>query len=487
MKFKETGAPTMDKQESTRRDFLKSVGLGTLGLTAMGSCATAKAAGDGKRPNLLIIHTDQQSSWTVSAYGGKEMTTPHIDSIAERGALFGNFFTNSAVCSPSRACLVTGRYPNSHGVFKNNIPMKKDEVTFATVLKKAGYETGYAGKWHLNGTPKPGWAKPSEGHGFEDCKHLFNRGHWKIIEEQPEGEPRLSYKEIGDETTYTTDWLAAKTIEFIRKPRTLPFCFMVSIPDPHTPYTIRKPYDTMFNPEEMILPATINEREGKAARVPKAYKKFEARLRKSKAQYCGEVKCIDDSVGRIIACLKKQGLFDDTIVVFTTDHGDYMGEHGLMGKNKPYETAFRIPLVVCWPKGIPRGLKIPEIFSTVDFAPTLLTLMGVKPGKRMEGNDASHLLLDKKGKWENVSYSYHSSNNYAGLFTPEYQFMISKKDFTLKDAPSRILYDRANDPDQTRNLIDDPKYKDLVHEFKRRVIRHHSRLKTPALEWLKEL
>ncbi len=480
--------------ETSRRDFMKKVGAGALALGALGSEAASKPQNKTRRPNLLIIHTDQQSAWTLSAYGGGPVQTPHLDSLAKEGVLLENFFTNSAVCSPSRACFLTGQYPSSHGVYKNDLPLKPEAVTLATVLRDAGYDTGYAGKWHLNGNPRPGWAKPGEGHGFEDCRYLFNRGHWKIIDEQPEGEPRLSYKEIGDEKTYTTDWLTQKTLAFLKKPGKKPFCFMLSIPDPHTPYTVRKPFDTMYAPEALALPSTVNQREGKAVRPPKQRKKFEANLRKWKSRYCGEVKCIDDNAGRILTCLEESGLVDHTIVVFTTDHGDYMGEHGLTGKNMLYETAYRIPFLIRWPKGLSGGRRLKEIISTVDFAPTLLSLMGIKPPPGMEGRDASKLLLGKKGlvpgkkeKWEEISHTFHSSQKCAGLFTPEFQFVIGPEDFRLKKAPCRMLYDRINDPDQTCNLFDDPKYRKQVRAFQRIVLEHHRKPKTPCLEWLEEV
>jgi len=302
-----------------------------------------------------------------------------------------------------------------------------------------------------------------------------------------EGETRLSYTEIGDEKTYTTDWLAQKTTDFLRRPRKKPFCYMVSIPDPHTPYTVRKPYDTMFEPKEMELPATVNENEGAAARDAEKFKKFAASVRRWKAQYCGEVKCIDDGVGRILACIDELNLGKNTIVVFTSDHGDYMGEHGLTGKNMLYETAFRVPTIVRWPEGIAGGRRVREIVSTVDFAPTMLALMGVTVPRRMQGSDGSHLLLGREGRWNDVSFSYHSSNNCAGLFTPRYQLAVSKKGFSLKSAPNRMLYDRVADPDQRRNLVDEPEHGEMIAEMTAGILRHHAGLETPAVEWLKEL
>jgi arylsulfatase A-like enzyme len=189
-----------------------------------------------KRPNLLVVHTDQQSCWTIGAYGGSIVETPHMDRIAREGAHFTNFFTNSAFCTPSRGCFLTGRYPHNHGAYDNNIPLNRDEVTFAQVLKNLGYATGYSGKWHLDGRERPGWVHQERSMGFTDCRYMFNRGHWKKIEQLPMGDMQPTvypYKVIGDEQTYTTDWLTGKTEAFIRDHRDKSFCYMVSFPDPH--------------------------------------------------------------------------------------------------------------------------------------------------------------------------------------------------------------------------------------------------------------
>ncbi len=149
-----------------RRNFLKSVGVGAASL-AVAIDRIKPTLRKKKYPNLLIIHTDQLSCWALSIYA-KQLTgtpnygkvlvkTPHINALEEQGAIFHNFFTNSAVCTPSRGCLISGRYPHVHGTYKNNIEMNRDEVTIAHILQSNGYETGYAGKWHLDGPPKPGW------------------------------------------------------------------------------------------------------------------------------------------------------------------------------------------------------------------------------------------------------------------------------------------------------------------------------------------
>jgi uncharacterized sulfatase len=428
-------------------------------------------------PNLLLIHTDQLSSWAISAYAGKLKSTPnygntlvetpHIDSLANQGAILYNFFTNSAVCTPSRGCLVSGRYPHAHGAYRNNIEMNRGEMTIARVLQRKGYETGYSGKWHLDGTPKPGWVDQERSMGFADCSFMFNRGHWKKIVEQPQGDPEVSsYNVIGDRETYTTDWLADKTIEFIEKPRKKPFFYMVSFPDPHGPFTVREPYMSMYDPEDMTVPNTFEGGNTDSMKV-------------KKARYCGLVKCIDDNVGRILASLRDKSILDDTVIAFTTDHGEYMSEHGLYGKNQWYRTAYQIPFLVRWPKKIPAGTKIEQFVTNVDVQQTLLGLMEIEPSGWEQGRDASPLLRGEEIEWKDEAMIHHSSLEAAGIFTPRYELV-------LKANGSHMLFDRLNDPEQTNNLYGNSEYSSIIRELAARIVEHNVQVDSPAVSWLKQ-
>ena len=444
-------------------------------------------AGMNRTPNLLIIHTDQQSSWTLGAYGGDLVGTPHIDRIGAEGAVFDNFFTNSALCTPSRGCMLSGRYPNCHGAWENNLQFNSEVVTLAEVLAGAGYETGYAGKWHLGGEPRPGWMQPERSRGFADCQWMFNRGHWKSVVdgrgggEKPDLLPQLG---LGQ---YTTDWLGDKTVEFLRRPRNAPFFHMVSFPDPHTPFNVRQPYASMYDPADMPVPASFDqgdlpswaeevrrvclsqaERDGME---PKAW------LRQRKAAYCGEVKCIDDNVGRILAALEERGILDETLVVFTTDHGEYMGEHGIYYKNYVYETAYRIPLLARLPGRVPAAARIGGFVTTVDFQQTILSLMGVAPSGGEQGRDASVLLDGGGAGWREEAFFHHNRFDFAGIFTPQYELGLAR-------CGEHVLFDRLNDPDQVTNLIADPAHGRARDDLAARVIEHNRRINSPAMEWL---
>lgn len=471
-----------------RRKFLKIVGLaaaGMAGCTILGPILTDGS--DKKRPNLLILHTDQQRWQTVSAYGAGEISTPHIDSLAHEGALFTNFFTNHAICTASRGCLLTGRYPWAHGAWKNNIPLNRNEVTLAHVLGKNGYDTGYAGKWHLDGAAKPGWVAPDRSMGFVDSRFMFNRGHWKGMKDRPSGHPKVSGPILGDEESFTTDWLANKAIDFIKKDRSGPFFYMVSFPDPHQPFSVRPPYDTMFSPDDMVLPKTLrqnsSDKPGWARKEDLIHGKTEGEkeqwLRKTKAHYLGQVKCIDDNVGRILDALRDTGQLDNTIVVFTTDHGEFMGEHGLMYKSRAYETAFRLPMLIRWPAAIPKGLVVDNVMSTVDFMPTVLSLMGYAGSGREQGRDGSDLLKGGKSKWVDEAFIHMKADrSYLGIWTPRWELAYAK-------GSDAVLFDRLNDPDQEHNLFNDSKYRSVVKDLTGRIIQHCEEVGDDEVQWLK--
>ena len=294
-----------------RRGLSTKLGMGALAAIAA-LAAGAVAADARKRPNLLIVHTDEHHFNTLGCYGGRIVKTPHIDWLAEHGALCTSFYATTPVCSPSRAAFVSGRYPHHTPVVTNNVPLDDEVVTFAEILRRQGYATGYAGKWHLDGNGKPQWA-PERKFGFEDNRFMFNRGHWKKMEDTPSG-PRVAARnnksrpsyavEGADEHSFTTDWLASKAVDFIQTHRDEPFCYMVSVPDPHGPNTVRPPYDTMYADVEVPIPSTLHKT---AEQTPKWAAKqkgaSERNLRKIMPPYYGMVKCIDDNVGRLISAL----------------------------------------------------------------------------------------------------------------------------------------------------------------------------------------
>jgi uncharacterized sulfatase len=161
-----------------------------------------------------------------------------------------------------------------------------------------------------------------------------------------------------------------------------------------------------------------------------------------------------------------------------------MGEHSMYGKNMLYESVYRIPLIIRWPGELPADTVVDRLISNVDFMPTILTILGVSATDRIQGENASHLIADPDGSWTDEVYTYQSSNNFAGIVTPQWYFFIGKPDETVGQAPNSMLFDRINDPLQENNLIDDEEYQPVVQDLLQKVYQHHRELNTPAVEWL---
>ena len=437
------------------------------------------------KPNLLIIHTDEHHFATLGCYRdtltpeqafvwGKDaiVTTPHIDSLAKEGALSTKFYATTPVCSPSRGSFISGRYPQHTPVTTNGIPLDDGVISFAELCKRQGYTTGYSGKWHLDGQGKPQWG-PTRQFGFDDNRFMFNRGHWKQFEDTPEG-PRVKARNDKDQPTYDVkgadeksfqiDWLTNKTIDFINKNKSRPFCYMCSIPDPHGPNTVRAPYDTMFDDMTIETPRTFSKEGDIPSWASKQKKTFAgAYIQK----YFGMVKCIDDNVGRILDVLRDAKILDNTIVVFTSDHGDLCGQHARDNKGVPLEGSAKVPFIVRYPAKVKAGAIVTQALGCVDFLPTMMSMMNVKTAGLEEGRDASAFLMGKQVKgWDDIVFSRQTgkgdSMGWLAAITPRYKFIVSPS-----DAP--WLLDLDKDGDELINFATDPKYRETVRELATRM------------------
>jgi arylsulfatase A-like enzyme len=445
--------------------------------------------------NVLVLLTDEHNFRTLGCYrallpkeqafvwgDGVAVETPHIDSLAKRGLICERFYAASPVCTPSRAAFFSGRYPQNTGADQNDLPLNADVVTFAEVLKRQGYATGYAGKWHLNGSGKPEWG-PSRKFGFDDNAYMFNRGHWKQLEDTPagpavrarnkKGEP--SYDAEGaDATSFTTDYLADKTVAFIKSHAQQPFCYVVSFPDPHGPNTVRPPYDTMYAKANILQPRSAAE---KGSGLPSCAAPPEKPQFENMGRYFGMVKCIDDNVGKILAALQEAGLAERTIVVFTADHGDMCGEHGRINKGIPLDGSARIPFVIAYPGVLKPGTVVSEALSNADFKPTLLGLLGLPKDLRDEGRDASRLLLNGKREpgWKDVTFSRNSAGNWLMAVTRQYKFIVSND-----SAP--CLFDLQADPFELRNICFEKASRPIVRELATALRQYAERTADPYAE-----
>lgn len=394
--------------------------------------------------NVLVVGVDQLSFRYVSAYRGTHMITPNIDWLSTNGLRFDNFYATDPVCTPSRGSFQSGLYPSSHGAVSNSVPLFDNVTTFAEVLAANGYATGYSGKWHLDGIPRPGWA-PVRQFGWDDNRYMWNRGHWKRIVDTESGPEADGHAELANVTSYTTDYLANKAIDFFTH-QTLNqtrWCYMVSFPDPHPGFTVRTPFDTLY-PATEPLPDTffapLDERPrwaGSAARslMPGPYR--------------GMIANIDYNVGRLLYALDSLGVLNDTIVVFTSDHGEMAGEHAKVGKGVPYEASVRVPFVLYYPR-VFAPTVVSRCMGSVDFAPTLYGLLGIPASGVEQGTDQSRALLrntSAPGGFAYISHAPHGGEpEWIGIVSVRWKLILD----TYGDP---WLFNRRDDPDELGNYL----------------------------------
>lgn len=461
--------------------------MGAAAVVMPGMAAQAFAAN--AKPNVVVIMTDEHNFRTLGCYretlppeqaymwGKTVVETPNLDRLAKSGALCERFYASSPVCSPSRASFVTGLYPQNAGMMVNNLPLKDSCVTFAQVLKDNGYATGYAGKWHLEDGGMPGWT-PKRKFGFDDNLYMYNRGHWKKLKDTPNG-PEIATKSGNrytmqvagaDETSFSTDFFTTKTIDFINKNKDKPFCYMLSIADPHGPDSVRAPYDKMYKNVKWEVARTYNMSSEGAPYWASAMKEAST----TQDKYYGMIKCIDDNVGRVLDALEKNGLRENTIIVFTADHGDMRGEHHKENKGNPFEASAKVPFLISYPAKIKAGLRIKDTIGNVDFKPTLLALAGVPDNSKNDGRDLSKPFLGKKYKGKDITFTRCENwGAWTGAISGPYKLIIDRESIWLADLDK--------DPDEIKNFVYDPAYSAVVKEMALEFLNYLTEFNDPHL------
>lgn len=437
--------------------------------TAIGLCAVSNVVIAQNNPNVVIIMTDEHNFRTLGCYReqldeaqaypwGKNIAveTPNIDALARNGLLCMNCYATNPVSGPSRSSFMTGLYPQKTGVDQNNKSLKSETVTFAEILTRSGYSTGYIGKWHLDGDAKPGWT-PKNKFGWTDNLYMFNRGHWKILDEnngQPmvgsvtkDGRLKESVIKGADERSFTTDFLTNKAIDFIKKNKNNKFCCMLSIPDPHGPNLVRAPYNTQYISCNFQRPISASADVTGMPSWTEKSKKTIIDSKEGMAQYWGMVKCIDDNIGKLCDYLKKEGLYDNTIIIFTSDHGDMLGEHGRDNKSVPFEASAKIPHIWFYPAEIKAGTVVNTAISNSDFMPTLLGMLNIENTQKCHGKDRSKLFKGTE-KDNGDIVTFRGGRGWVAATDGRYKLIFSQ---VKTDIP--VLYDLKNDPNEMKNIF----------------------------------
>lgn len=467
-----TASTSKSSAASTRRDFLKqsaaAVTAATLGDVGVSQTETTRKTGKSRskeRPNIVIFHSDQYRWDFICAAGLNSMAhTPNLDAMYRRGTVFQNCITNQPLCSPSRACLWTGQYATTNGVWKlvgpkhPNVALQPGAITLATQLREAGYSTNYIGKWHLSPAGK-GYVPPQYRGGFLDLwqasnvleitSHPYHGTLWDGAGK------KMQYKDI-----YRVDYLTDLAERFLRKQHTKPFCLVISQLEPHQQNDLHgfappKGYDIKYrNPY-----------------VPPDLRHFPGDWPYQLANYYGDCKAIDESIGRIFKTLKQEKLENNTIVVFTSDHGCHFRTRNREYKRSPHESSVHVPLIIQGP-GFNNSQMIPELVSMIDITPSLLDVVGLPIPSSMQGKSFIPLMHDAEARahWSNdVFIQVSESETARALRTPEWTYVaLSPWSKPGRDAGSMHyrdyqLYNNRADPAQLVNFAGRRDIPSLVH------------------------
>jgi len=431
------------------------------------------------RPNILLLMGDEHPVFMTGCYGHRSVKTPVLDRLAERGRVFDAAYCPSPICAPSRAAMMTGRHVHTIEVWDNAAPLRSDWPTFAHSFSAAGYRTILCGKMHFVG--------PDQLHGFDErwTQDIYpatfdwtrsNRNGPAVNE----GQNIDRVFECGPGWTADMDYdeevlfRAEYGLRQIARRGGAPFLLCVSFTGPHYPYKAPEPYWNLYGDDDVDLPHIPEdylEREHEYVKWLRIHGRFDRLVpddvaRAARRAILGRITLVDHYLGRILDLLERTGMAKDTIVVYTSDHGDMMGERGLWFKNAAYEWSSRVPLIVAGPD-IPAG-RIAEVVSLLDLGPTLCALAGVEYiAPVSDGRDLSDLVLGRRepGEGEAIMENY-GEGVWRGWR------MIRRGNYKLTYVPGYDpeLFDLARDPGEWNNLASDPEYAAIRDELVERVL-----------------
>ncbi len=435
-----------------RREFIRRTGAGALAAacaSVAGETPDARAA----RPNVVFVFADQWRAQATGYAGDPNVQTPHLDRLRAESADLVNAVSTCPVCSPYRGSLLTGQYALTHGVFMNDVPLRNEAASIAEAYKAAGYDTAYIGKWHLDGRGRSNFIPRERRQGFDywkvlECTHNYNQSPYYA--DAPEKLFWDGYDAIA-QTRDAQQYLRDRTGE-------RPFLLMLSWGPPHNPYeTAPEEFRRMYDPDALVLRENVPDDAA-------------AWARRDLAGYYAHCSALDACVGDLLRTLDETGLAENTVFVFTSDHGDMLGSQGQMRKQRPYDESIRVPLLLRYPAALGRaGRVIAKPFGTPDIMPTLLGLCDVPITAGVEGADHAPLLRGEErdgdgaaliacyapfGEWTRKS----GGREYRGVRTRRHTYV---RDL---DGPW-LLYDNEADPFQMRNLADAPSARSIQAEL----------------------
>lgn len=422
------------------------------------------------RPNIIFYFSDQQRADSAGCYGQKLPVTPNLDKIAEEGTLFENAFTCQPVCGPMRACLQSGTYASQNGCYRNDIALPLDCKTIAHYLKEAGYDTAYVGKWHLASDKNNNYktkAVPVERRGGYD--------YWRasdILEFTSHGYNGYVYDENNnrlDFKGYRADRINDYAVEYLKNQKhEKPFFMFISQLEPHHQndrLRFEAPKGASKNFRNYETPGDLKGMLGDWRLMYPSY-----------LACCNRV---DQNFGKLIQALKDEGLYENTVVIYTSDHGCHFRTRNFEYKRSCHEASTKVPLVITG-GAFTGGGKVSDLVSLIDLPATVLDIAGVEIPEHFAGKS----LQDLKGH-ESVFMQISESQIGRAVRTDRWKYSVSAKNADCAFAPKYtedFLYDLDNDPYEKNNLIEDPEYKDVKKELREILLEYMKKINEPNLE-----
>jgi len=470
-------------------------------------------------PNLLFLFTDEQRYDTMAAYGNRKIEMPNLDRLAAQSCLFERAYVTQPICTPSRSSLLTGLYPHTNGCVRNNVPLGAETPCLPELLPPRRYATAYHGKWHLGD-------EIFAQHGFDEWRSIED-GYARYYSEGRDRNARSTYHhwliergvQPGDGSAFNRGetarlpeeltkpaYLGDEACRFLHQVGTQPFVLYVNFLEPHMPFF--GPRDDQYDPAEIDLPPNFENPPGEdvhlnARLLHARYRqdgmdgmplKTEADWRRLIANYWGLCSLVDTHVGRILDTLEQRGLAENTIVVYTSDHGDMMGSHRLVAKSLMYEEAVRVPMFIRLP-GQTAGRRVARPVSQIDMVPTLLDLMGAERPGHLEGQSLRPVLeggpeperdvivewtargragegAARKGDPDEVLYGLATRRDAAAAHADPRRTLVTPDNWKLVCSPDlgqHELYDLNSDPYETTNLAGHADQKPRMREMRDRI------------------
>ena len=445
------------------------------------------------RPNIILIQTDDQAAWSLSLAGNRDAHTPNLDRLFREGAYLRNAFVNTPVCSPSRASLLTSRYGSELGItdwinprVEPDIGLDPQTVTWPKLLAEAGYVNAIIGKWHLGTQPR---FDPAQ-FGFQHFMGFRAGGV----------EPLNPVLEVAGQTRqmtgFTVDLVTDDALQFIRTQRDRAFALLLNYREPHAKYVPVRDEDwAHYEKLDPALPQPVHP----DLDVP--------RVKKLLREYLASVTSVDRNVGRVLALLDELKLRENTVVIFTSDHGYNIGHHGVLHKGNgryitkgapdttdpsvqrpnAFDTSLRTPTAVRWPAAIKPGTTVERTITNLDWFPTILAMAGVPvpKGVIVRGHNALPLLRGRRINWNDDLYVEWSQHHYIKTHLRAYRTPHWKLVRDFLNAGKDELYNLVADPAEEHNLIDDPAAQQSKRQLEAKLLRKLRETNDPLLKTLR--